>query len=188
MEPMDATVRHTPGGLTVWGPTQAGPMFLAAEAVGPAPGQVVTHTTLLGGGFGRRFEIDTPIRAAPVSEAVGSPGKVLWSREDDTRHDFHRPGAVARMRTALDAEGRPVAFRADIASPSILERSVPALVVGDVDRTSVDGIAAGVAPSGVPTGPQHGFDAAKVACSMRNTSVPGARSRRARTDGPWRAS
>lgn len=174
MEPMNATAHYTQDKLTIWAPTQAqGLMGFVAGAVGLDAAKVECHTTFLGGGLGRRFEIDLPIHAALVSKAAGAPVKVLWGREEDTRRDFYRPGAVARMRAAVSADGTVTGFRADLAASSILARAVPDLTKGAVDHTNVDGIADGASPAGVPVHRQYAFgDHAKVVFAMENTPIP----------------
>lgn len=174
MEPQNATAHFTSEKLTIWAPTQAqGLMGFVAEAVGLTAEQVEAHTTFLGGGLGRRFEIDVPIHAARISKAVKAPVKVLWSREADTRRDFYRPGAVARMRAAVDATGSVTALSASLSGSSILARAVPDLVKGDIDHSSVDGVAEATTPAGVPVHRQYDFgSASKVVYAMKNTPIP----------------
>lgn len=174
MEPMNATAHYTPDRLTIWAPTQAqGLMGFVAGAVGLDAADVDCHTTFLGGGLGRRFEIDLPIHAARVSKESGAPVKVVWTREDDTRRDFFRPGAVARMRAAVDADGNVTGFSAELAGSSILARAVPDLAKGDVDHTNLDGLGEGASPAGVPFHRQYAFgDAARVVYAMENTAIP----------------
>ena len=174
MEPMNATAHYTPEGLTVWVPTQAqGLMGFVAQAVGLPADKVICHTTFLGCGLGRRFEIDLPLHATLVSKAAGAPVKVVWSREDDLRRDFYRPGAVARLRAAVDGQGRVTGMRADLAGSSILARAVPDLAKGGIDHTNVDGIAEATSPAGVPVHRQYDFgEAAKVVYAMENTPIP----------------
>jgi isoquinoline 1-oxidoreductase beta subunit len=174
MEPMNATAHYTGDKLTIWAPTQAqGLMGFVAGAVGLDAAKVECHTTFLGGGLGRRFEIDLPIHAALVSKAAGAPVKVLWGREEDMRRDFYRPGAVARMRAAVSGDGTVTGFRADLAASSILARAVPDLAKDGIDHTNVDGIAQGASPAGVPVHRHYAFgDHAKVVFAMENTPIP----------------
>lgn len=121
MEPMNATALFTGDTLELWGGTQS-PVITrdkAAAAVGLDAGAVTVHTTFLGGGFGRRGETDFTTLAARVAAAVpGVPVNVTWSREEDMRHDFYRPGAMARMQGRVQG-GRAVALDAAIAAPSV---------------------------------------------------------------------
>ncbi len=100
MEPMSATALLRDGRLAIWTGTQA-PTNLrdqAAQLAGIGTEAVTVETTLLGGGFGRRFETDAPLQAVALALAMpDTPVKLTWSREEDIRHDFYRPGAIARM-------------------------------------------------------------------------------------------
>jgi isoquinoline 1-oxidoreductase beta subunit len=120
MEPMNATAHVTADGLTIWCGNQA-PVIIqgkCAEATGLSPEQVTVHTTLLGGGFGRRGESDYAVYAARLAAAMpGTPVQLTWSREEDMRHDFYRPGAIARFRGAVQ-DGRAVLLDGQIAAQS----------------------------------------------------------------------
>jgi isoquinoline 1-oxidoreductase beta subunit len=97
------------------------------------------HTTYLGGGFGRRFELDFIQEALETSKAVGAPVKVIWSREDDTRNEFYRPVSYHRLRAGLDANQRPVAWTHRVAAPSIMARVFPDTVQNGLDGEAVEG-------------------------------------------------
>jgi isoquinoline 1-oxidoreductase beta subunit len=129
MEPMSATAHHTGERLEIWAGSQA-PGFAeaaAAEAVGLDPDQVTCHVTYLGGGFGRRGEMDFVVLAARVAQAMtGTPVQVTWSREEDMRHDFYRPAAVARMRGVL-RHGFAHALDGRVAAPSVTRQSMQRL-------------------------------------------------------------
>lgn len=145
MEPMNATAHVEAGQVTVWAPIQfqaaAGNAFgggareIAARIGGVAPEQVTIHTTMLGGGFGRRFFLDFVGEALECSKAVSAPVKVIWTREDDVQHDFYRPAAMAWFRGTV-ADGAPVSWVNRVACPAILP--APA---GRVDDSSVEGLA-----------------------------------------------
>jgi isoquinoline 1-oxidoreductase subunit beta len=126
MEPMSAAAHFTGDRLTIWAGSQA-PGFAeaaAAEAVGLSSDQITCHVTYLGGGFGRRGEVDFVVLAARVAQAVqGTPVQVTWSREEDMRHDFYRPAAVARMRGVLRA-GFAHALDGRVAAPSVTRQSM----------------------------------------------------------------
>jgi isoquinoline 1-oxidoreductase beta subunit len=121
MEPINATVHVREGGAEAWLACQ-GPHWprdvIAAVAKVP-PDKVVVHTTLMGGGFGRRYHADFAVEAAQVSKAVGAPVQVVWTRDDDIQHDFYRPAALHRFSAALDESGRPTAWLDRMASTSI---------------------------------------------------------------------
>jgi isoquinoline 1-oxidoreductase beta subunit len=110
--------------------------YEVASRTGLSPERVTVHTTYLGGGFGRRAEWDFCAEAALVSKAVGRPVQVVWTREDDVRHDFYRPAMRHRMRAALTASGEPRAWHHRVVGPSIVGQRGLRL---DVDPTTVEG-------------------------------------------------
>jgi isoquinoline 1-oxidoreductase beta subunit len=128
MEPMNCTAWVEPDKCTVWAPTQfqsgggLGVQGIAAKLTGLPASAVTVHTTFLGGGFGRRFELDFVIDAVQASKAVGGPVKVIWTREDDVHHDFFRPAAYSRFSAGLDAAKRPVAWSQTVVSTSTMRR------------------------------------------------------------------
>jgi isoquinoline 1-oxidoreductase beta subunit len=141
MEPMNATAHVRADGVDVWVPTQfqSSTQRRAAEIAGMPPERVAVHTTFLGGGFGRRSEVDFVVDAVELSKEVRAPVKVVYTREDDIRHDFYRPAALSRFWGALDAEGWPAAWMNRIVSPSISQQKAPQRVRNGVDRSSVEG-------------------------------------------------
>jgi len=121
MEPMNCTAHVRGDGAEIWAPTQA-PQWAqeeVAKALGLKPEAVKVHTTLLGGGFGRRSRYDFPVEAALVSKAAGAPVQVLWTREDDMRHDFYRPASLHRLAAGLDGKGHLLAWTHRVVAPSI---------------------------------------------------------------------
>ncbi len=139
MEPMNCTADVRPDSVTVWAPTQfqAGPKLLgggargaAAKAGGVPVDRVTVHTTYLGGGFGRRAESDFVVEACEVSRAMRAPVRVIWSREDDIRHDQYRPAARHVLRAGIDASGAPLAWSHRIVSPSIVAKFLPSWLPG----------------------------------------------------------
>jgi len=121
MEPMNITVHARSGEAEVWAPTQS-PDWVqrtVAKVLDLNPEKVIVHTTLLGGGFGRRYMADYPAEGAQIAKVVGKPVQLVWSREDDMTHDFYRPAACHQMKGAVDTNGRPLAWSHTIASTSI---------------------------------------------------------------------
>ncbi len=121
MEPMNCTARVTAKGAEVWAPTQA-PTWAqgeVAKALGLPEAAVTVRTTLLGGGFGRRAIPDFAVEAALIARAAGAPVQVVWTREDDMRHDLYRPASRHELRAGLDAAGTLVAWHHRVRSPSI---------------------------------------------------------------------
>ena len=84
---------------------------------------MIIHTTLAGGGFGRRIEMDFAVQAAQIAWKTRAPVKLIWSREEDLQHDYYRPAAAMRIAAGLDAEGTPIAWRVETACASLLEWS-----------------------------------------------------------------
>ena len=118
MEPMNATVLVETDRVTVWAGTQVPGMARAAVAAitGVDDDQVTLHQQLMGGSFGRRLDVDGIAQAAAIAKALpGVPVQLIWSREDDLRHDTYRPAAASRLRAGVDAAGRITAFVADSA-------------------------------------------------------------------------
>ncbi len=142
MEPMNATAHVTPDACTVWAPTQnpGGTQAITAKLTGLAPEKVAVHTTMLGGGFGRRGEMDFIVDAVETAKAVGAPVKVLWTREDDMRHGFYRPATYNVFRARLDGSGNPSAWWCRVVGPGILIQKGRAKP-GTVDAAAMSGVA-----------------------------------------------
>jgi len=113
MEPMNCTAWVHDDQCELWLGTQnpLGFAFEVAEAIGFEPEQVIAHNQYLGGGFGRRAFSDYAKQAARIAIEVSYPVKLIWSREEDMRHDHYRQASISRFAAALDASGRPVGWR-----------------------------------------------------------------------------
>ena len=127
MEPMNCTADVKANGCDLYVGTQVQQVAqtTAAAAAGLQPAQVRVHTTLLGGGFGRRLDIDFIPAAVEASKAVGAPVKLIWTREDDMTHDTYRPPALEEVSGGFDTAGKMTAFSLHIISPSITARMFP---------------------------------------------------------------
>lgn len=112
MEPMNATVAIEDGRCQVWIGSQnpLGTRYSVAEALEMDAENVSVHNHVMGGGFGRRSQDDAAVQAALIARAVGQPVKLIWSREEDVRHDHYRPAITSRFKAALDANGVPLAW------------------------------------------------------------------------------
>jgi isoquinoline 1-oxidoreductase beta subunit len=124
MEPMNFTAHFEGDRIRLIGPTQwpDNAQGTVAKLLGLKPENVAVESTFLGGGFGRRIDIDFIIQAAQISKAVNKPVKLIWTREDDMQHDFYRPLAVHRLAASLGADGKPTAQTWRVASQSITGR------------------------------------------------------------------
>ena len=125
LEPMNFTASFNNGKVLLVGPTQfqQGAQGAVAAALGVKPEDITLQTTFLGGGFGRRLELDFIVQAAQISRAVGKPVKLVWSREDDMTHDYYRPVGVNQLKAGLDAQGNPIALHFKVASQSVTQRA-----------------------------------------------------------------
>lgn len=149
MEPMNCTAQVRDGNVEIWVPTQVPGMAraMAARTAGVPPDKVKVNVTLLGGGFGRRLEVDYVAQAVRVAmDCGGVPVQVLWPREEDQSHDFYRPMQVAMLRASLDGDGQVRSLRiksaGDAISPRWLARAMPALSgpLDPPDKTTAEGL------------------------------------------------
>jgi isoquinoline 1-oxidoreductase beta subunit len=176
MEPMNCTVHVRKDGCDVWVGTQAPTLTQAvvAQMLGFPKESVTVHNHLLGGGFGRRLEADGTVLAVRIAQQVDGPVKVIWSREEDIRHDMYRPYYYDRLSAALDASGKPLAWVHRVSGSSVFARYLPMLFKDGLDPDAVEGAAeppyefpnihvdyVQVEPPGIPTafwrgvGPTH---------------------------------
>jgi len=120
LEPMNCTVDWREGECEIWVGTQACDRAVAKlAALGLKPEQIRLHSHLIGGGFGRRLEVDGIVLAARIARHVQGPVRVLWTREQDIQHDRYRPYYVDRLSASLDARGRPLTWRHTIAGAGL---------------------------------------------------------------------
>ena len=135
MEPMNFIADVKADSCTLTGPTQFQQLAqgVVAGMLNMKPEQVKVRTTFLGGGFGRRVEVDFVRQAVEISKATGVPVKLIWSREDDMTHDYYRPISHIKMTAGLDASGKPVAMKYAHAGPSVTKRLFAAFVKDGID-------------------------------------------------------
>jgi isoquinoline 1-oxidoreductase beta subunit len=176
MEPMNCTVHVRPDGCEIWVGTQvsARAQAEAARVTGLPLDKVTVHNHLIGGGFGRRLEVDGVTRAVQIAQQADGPVKVIWTREEDIQHDMYRPTFFDRLSAGLDAAGRPVAWDHRFAGSSVIARWLPQAFSNGLDPDTTDGAInllydlpnfhveySRVEPQGVPTafwrsvGPSH---------------------------------
>src|SRR3989441_7981005 len=141
MEPINCTVHVRPDGCEVWTGSQvlARAQATAAQVTGLPLEKVVVHNHLLGGGFGRRVEVDYVTQAVRIAKQVDAPVKVVWTREEDVQHDVYRPYYYDRMAAGLDLRGTPVAWTHRIVGPAIVARYLPPFFKDGIDIDAVDG-------------------------------------------------
>lgn len=141
MEPQNATADVRADRVTVWAPTQVptAAQAIAAKIAGLPVEAVTLNSTLLGGGFGRRLAVDYVVDAVEVAKAAGVPVKVVWTREDDMRHDPYRPGSVNALAATLAADGTVAALTHTLSLASIAAQGDPAKLKGGVDPGVVRG-------------------------------------------------
>jgi isoquinoline 1-oxidoreductase subunit beta len=141
MEPMNCTVHVRKDGCEVWVGSQAlaRAQAAAAKTAGLPLDKVVVHNHLIGGGFGRRLEIDGVIRAVEIAKHVDGPVKVVWTREEDIQHDMYRPYFFDRMSAGLDGKGMPVAWNHRFAGSSIIARWLPPGFNNGLDPDTTEG-------------------------------------------------
>src|SRR5712691_3445471 len=165
MEPMNCTAQVTPERVDVWLGTQnpESALAAAAEITGVAPDNVYVHNCFLGGGFGRRLYSDDVKQAVTIAKAMaGKPVKMIWTREEDMRHDFYRPMAAFRFRAGLDAKGVPVAYVNRSVTHSIFSQLRPDAVKNGIDTSSVEGLA----------NTPYAFGQQRIEHLIQNTHVP----------------
>ena len=121
MEPMNCTVFIEKDKAEAWAPAQ-GPEWVqqvVAQVAGLKPAQVKVNTTLMGGGFGRRYQGDFAMEAAQIAKRVPKPVQLVWTREDDMTHDYYRPSSYNRLSGAVDGKGNITAWRYKSSSTSL---------------------------------------------------------------------
>jgi isoquinoline 1-oxidoreductase beta subunit len=143
MEPMNCTVHVQKDRCDLWLGTQAPTLTQAAvaEITGLPKDAVKVHNHLLGGGFGRRLDVDGSVRAVKIAQQVDGPVKVVWSREEDIQHDMYRPYYYDRLTAGLDRHGKPVAWTHRVSGSSVVARYLPPLFKNGLDFDAVEGAA-----------------------------------------------
>jgi isoquinoline 1-oxidoreductase beta subunit len=169
MEPLNCVADVKSDSCEIWVGTQfqTVEVMTAAGITGLKPEQIKLHTTLLGGGFGRRAVLDAHFvsEAVQVSKAIKAPVKVMWTREDDIKGGYYRPKAHHKMSVGLDAAGKPIYWKHNVVCQSFIVGTPMEgmMVQNGVDGIAVEGVANlpyhvpnlhvawNMAPGGVPT-------------------------------------
>jgi CO/xanthine dehydrogenase Mo-binding subunit len=141
MEPLNCTVDVRKDACEIWVGIQVmtRAQAVAAELTGLPPEKVTVHNHMLGGGFGRRLEVDFIAKAVEIAKQVEGPVKLIWSREEDIQHDMYRPYFYDRLHAGFDASGMPVAWSHRICGSSIAARYFPPAFKDGYDFDTVDG-------------------------------------------------
>jgi isoquinoline 1-oxidoreductase subunit beta len=167
MEPLNCTIHIQPDRVDVWMGTQAPEITtgLVAKTLGMTPDKIYVHNCYLGGGFGRRAINDELVHALAVAKTVSKPVKLIWTREEDMRHDRYRPQAAIAFKGALGKDGMPTVIQAQTAVGSIMKSIKPMLdfpAPPGVEPMAVEGLVN--MPYDVPN--------LRVDAVLKNTHVP----------------
>jgi len=140
MEPMNCTVHVRPDACEIWVGNQVitRTQAVAAKLTGLPLGQVIVHNHLIGGGFGRRLEVDGIAKAVRIAQKVDGPVKIVWTREEDIQQAMYRPVYFDRFAAVL-TDGKITAWSHRVAGSSILARFAPPAFVNGMDADAVDG-------------------------------------------------
>src|SRR6476620_5776507 len=140
MEPMNCTVHVREDGCNIWVGNQviSRAQAAAAQVAGLPPEKVQVHNHLIGGGFGRRLDVDGIAQAVEIAKQVDAPVKVMWSRDEDIQHDVYKPYFFDRITAALGADGKPIAWHHRITGSSVFARWAPPTFKNGFDPDTVE--------------------------------------------------
>jgi CO/xanthine dehydrogenase Mo-binding subunit len=151
MEPINCTALVTADHCEIWlghqSPTAA--QGAAAAASGLPADKVVVHNHIMGGGFGRKVEIDMIDQAVRIAKTVDYPVKLIWTREEDIQQDFYRPYYVDRLAAGLGPDGKPVGWTHRVTGASLMGRFAPAMLIAK-NGVDIDAVEAAETPYGLP--------------------------------------
>ncbi|MGD8561278.1 MAG: xanthine dehydrogenase family protein molybdopterin-binding subunit [Desulfarculaceae bacterium] len=141
LEPINCTAFVEKNRCRVWAPTQGQTtvQIVAGKITQQPPEKIEVMTPYVGGGFGRKSEMAVVVDAVVLSKIMKRPVKVVWTREDDFKNDFYRPGYHSSIQAGMDGEGRITSWVQKVASPSIMMRLTPQYVKDGIDPWSIEG-------------------------------------------------
>jgi isoquinoline 1-oxidoreductase beta subunit len=148
LEPQNCTASFKDGKCEIWAPSQTpqSGSQLVAKTLGIPETDIIIHMTRIGGGFGRRLKNDYMVEAAWISKVAGVPVKLLWTREDDMRHDHYRQAGFHYLKGGVDANGRVVAWRNHVILEGMGAGEFPARFIPNYSHET------SALPHGIPTG------------------------------------
>jgi isoquinoline 1-oxidoreductase beta subunit len=140
MEPLNCTLHIQPDHAEIWVGTQVPvrAQKAVANATGLPPANVTVNNLYMGGAFGRRLDIDSIAVAAAIAKQVNYPVKLVWTREEDLRHDYYRPYYYDRVSAGLDADGKLVGWTHRVTGSSIMARWFPGGFKNGLDPDAVE--------------------------------------------------
>ncbi|SER54314.1 isoquinoline 1-oxidoreductase, beta subunit [Faunimonas pinastri] len=144
MEPINTTVHVRPDACEIWVGTQAPTAVqkAAADLTGLPVEKVIVNNYMIGGGFGRRLIADSIVQAVNIAKQVSYPVKVIWTREQDIKHDLFRPAYYDHIKAGLGADGMPTVFTDRVTGGSVLGSYLPkGLPEGVLDTDAIEGAA-----------------------------------------------
>jgi isoquinoline 1-oxidoreductase beta subunit len=175
LETMNCTADVRSNSCEVWTATQAPETAHAdiMKTLGLPSEAVKVHTTLIGGGFGRRLFVDYVHEAVELSKAIGNPVQLVWTRADDMRHGYFQPASVEQLAAGLNAQGRVLAWSHKSVGSDLSIYGPP----GEEEKKDLQRYARDESPWGAFDNP-YSFPVMKVDYVPVDSPVP---------TGPWRA-
>ena len=146
LEPMNCVAAVQGDNLEIWTSSQVNSTLTGSGAndlhkfIGFAPDKIKLHAKFIGGGFGRRLNIDYVIEAVNIARQTDKPVKLIWSREDTTQYGPYRPMTFSQLKGGFSDDGKLVMFQHKVISPSYSEAMRPGFDIATVDGTMVEGI------------------------------------------------